>query len=181
MPVKLTKTTLGQLKQSIRTLAKSPRNQSWFDLSRKLDWLHRRDRSEFHDIFREGNLNQRTAYYLRNVGRVIRIANLTISQAERVGWTKLQIIGGSLIEDKENARKVARLLKLAEQNNAQELRRLVSKKRAKSKPNCVLLYFTDKQYEQLKGALIDQKAISKGRGIVGKEEAIMRMIRLAKK
>jgi hypothetical protein len=167
-----TQPTLRRLKQSIRALAKSPANPSWLDLSRKLELLYRRDDTEFRDIIREGTLSHRTAYYLRDVGKLIRTAKLSTSQAERIGWTKLQIIG-----DKLNGKNAARLLKLAEENNVQELRRLVKKKNAKSKPNCVKLYFTDKQYEQLKRALIDQKAISKGRGIVGKEEALMRLIR----
>jgi hypothetical protein len=165
--------TVQDLKESILTLAALPRNQDRLDLSRKLDLLHRRDRAEFLDVIRAGGLSRRTAFYLRKVGQLIRTAKLSTFQAERIGWTKLQIVG-----DKLNGKNASRLLKLAEENNAQELRRLVSKKRAKSKPNCVQLYFTDKQYEQFKRALTDQNATSKGRGIVGKEEALMRLIRL---
>jgi hypothetical protein len=69
---------------------------------------------------------------LRNVGQLIRIAKLSPSQAERIGWTKLQIVG-----DKFNGK--ARLLKLAEENNAQELKRLIGEVNPKSKPHCVLL------------------------------------------
>jgi hypothetical protein len=137
--------TIQQLKKRALELAELPRNRGWFELSQVLELLHRRDRAEFQDLIHPGALGRRTAFCLRKVGQLIRTAKLSTYQAERIGWTKLQIVG-----DKLNGKNAARLLKLAEENNAQELRRLVNKKRTKSKPNCVQLYLTNKQYEHFK-------------------------------
>jgi DNA-binding transcriptional MocR family regulator len=165
-----TQPTLKKLKQSIRALAKSPRNQSRVDLSRKLELLDRRQSSEFHDLIHEGTLNRRTAYYLRDVGRLIRIAKLSTSQAERIGRTKLQIIG-----KKMNGKN----LKLAEKNNVQELKRLIGEDSRRSKPHCVLLYFGKEQYRQFRQAMVRHGASRWGRGLIGKEKAILRIIRRA--
>ena len=166
--------TAQELKQSILTLASLPRNQGRLDLSRKLDLLHRRDRAEFLDVIREGGLSRRTAFYLLRVGRVIRTTQLSKSQAERIGWTKLQIIG-----DKINGKNADRLLKLAEENNAQELKRLIGQNSPNPKPHCVQLYFTDWQYARFETAVRRECPQRKSRGLVGKEEAIMRIFRRA--
>jgi hypothetical protein len=161
--------TVQELKQSILTLAALPRHQGRLDLSRKLDLLHRRDTAEFPDVIREGGLSRRAAFYLRKVGGLIRKAKLSTSQAESIGWTKLQIIA-----DTVNAKNASRLLKLAEEHNAQELKRLIGEINPKSKPHCVLLYLTDWQYAQFETAVRRKGASRKGRGLIGKEEAIMR-------
>jgi len=161
--------TIQQLKKRALEPAGLPRNRGWLELSQVLELLNRhrgkKGRAQFQNLIHDGTLGRRTAFYLRKVGQLIRTAKLSTSQAERIGWTKLQIVG-----DKLNGKNAARLLKLAEENNAQELRRLVSKKRAKSKPKCLQLYFTDKQYEQFKRALIDQKAKTKAVALSAKRK-----------
>ena len=131
-------------------------------------------RAQFQNLIHDGALSRRTAYYLRDVGQLIRTAKLSTNQAERIGWTKLQIIG-----DKINPKNAARLLKLAGDNNAQELKRKIREDSPKSKPHCVLLYFTDWQYARFEAALRRGGAQRKGLGLVGKEEALMRIFRRA--
>jgi hypothetical protein len=176
MSARLSKVQLRikQLKQSVLSRASSPLNRDRLDLSRHLDLLYQRDPAELQSVIRAGALSRRTAYYLLKVGQLIRAAKLSTSQAERIGWTKLQIIG-----DKLNGKNAARLLKLAEENNAQELKRLVREDSPKQKPHCLLLYFGTDQYRQFRRAVLRHGASSAGRGLVGKEEAIMRIIRLA--
>jgi len=170
--------TVQELKKSVLALSALPRNQGWLELSRLLELLygHRgeKGRTEFQNVIRDQALNRRTAYYLLKVGQQLRSARLSTSQAERIGWTKLQIIG-----DMIRPHSAARLLKLAEETNAQELKRLIREEGANPKPHCVLLYFGPDQYRQFKRAILRHGGSSTGRGLLGKEEAIMRIIRSA--
>jgi hypothetical protein len=88
--------TIQQLKKRASQLAALPRNRGWFELSQVLDLLsnHRgkKGSDQFQNLIRDGVLGRRTAYYLRDVGQLIRTAKLSTSQAERIGWTKLQIV-----------------------------------------------------------------------------------------
>jgi hypothetical protein len=178
VPANQQKATIQQLKKRALELAELPRNRGWFELSQVLDLLsnHRgkKGSDQFQNLIRDGVLGRRSAYYLRDVGHLIWRAKVPTSKAERIGWTKLQIIG-----DKVNARNITRLLKLAEQNNAQELKRLIKRDHAKPKPHCVQLYFTAEQYLRYVQALTKHGARRSGRGLVGKEAAIMRIVREA--
>jgi hypothetical protein len=91
-------TNLQQL--TIQQLAALPRNQGWLELGRILDLLNRyrgeRGRAEFQRLISTAALKRRTAYYLLEVGQLIREGWLSASRAERIGWTKLQIIGGKI-------------------------------------------------------------------------------------
>jgi hypothetical protein len=178
MPANQQQPTIQQLKKRALALAALPRNQGWFELSKVLDVLNQRrgekGKAAFQDVIIAGTLSRRTAYYLRDIGQLIRTENVSAPQAERIGWTKLQIIGNKI--DPKNA---ARLLKLAEENNAQELKRKIRENSQRSKPHCVLLYFGPEQYRQFRKAVLRHGGSSAGRGLIGKAEAIMRIIHLA--
>jgi hypothetical protein len=170
--------TIQQLKKRALELAGLPQNRGWLELSQVLELLNRhrgeKGRAQFQNLIRDGALSRRTAYYLRDVGQLIQTAKLSTSQAERIGWTKLQIVG-----DKINPKNAARLLKLAGESNAQELKRLVRDDSPKRKPHCVLLYFDTNQYRRFRRAVLRHGGSSMGRGIAGKEDAIMGIIRRA--
>ena len=163
--------TVQELKQSVLTLAALPRNQGWLDLSRKLDLLHRRDRAEFQDVIHEGALSRRTAFYLLKVGQQLRMSKLSVSHAERIGWTKVQIIGEHLA--RKNAEK---LLWLAEKSTVHDLKLLMQGKKPKLKTHCVLLYFNPHQYRMFKKAIKRYGAVRSGRGFVNKEQALVQLI-----
>ena len=163
--------TVQGLKQSIRALAELPRNQGWLDLSRKLELLHRRHRDEFQDLIHEGALTRRTAYYLRDVGQLIRRLKLSKSEAERIGWTKLQIIGKHLTP--KNADK---LLLVAEKHTVHDLQLLMRRKTPATKTHCVLMNFNPHQYRVFENAIKLHGAVRKGRGLVNKEQALVQLI-----
>ena len=175
MPANQQQPTIPQLKKRALALVALPRNQGWLELSRVLDLLHghrgERGRAEFQDVIRAGKLSRRAAYYLLKVNQLIRTAKLSTSKAERIGWTKLQIIGNNL-----NAKNASRLLNLAEEKNAQELKRLISKKHSKPKPHCVQLYFTTEQYQQFKKAVLLHGGRRTGRGLTNTEGALIKAI-----
>jgi hypothetical protein len=73
----------------------------------------------------------------------------------------------------------ARLLRLARDNSAQELKRIMREDDQKPAPHCVMMYLGRDQYRQFRTAMLAHGASRIGRGLVGKEQALMRLIRLA--
>ena len=90
---------------------------------------------------------------------------------EKIGWTKLQIIGQKLTR-----RNAETLLAWAEECNAPQLAARV-RGEAPSKTRCVLLYFSPAQYRQFERAILTSGGKRSGRGLVGTEDAIMRIVR----
>jgi hypothetical protein len=163
---------IRELKRRIVARASSgPENVSFAQAS-DLAALHKRERAEFNDLIDKGHLKLRTAYYLRRVGELLKTGAITPTDAERIGWTKVQIIA-----DKITGKNAAKLLRLALDNSAQELKRIMREDDQKPAPHCVLMYFSPQQYVQFKRAMILHGATSTGRGLARKEEAIMRLIR----
>ena len=62
-----------------------------------------------------------------------------------MGWTKLAMIAKQVTQDN-----IDELLDLAEQNNVKELERITRGERPLGNSHCVLMYFSPKQYEELK-------------------------------
>jgi hypothetical protein len=176
--------TVLQLKKRALELAKLPRNSGWLELSQLLASLHRHPdegKAQFRGLIEDGTLRQRAAYYLLEVGQLIRSGDLSAADAERIGWTKLQIIGSRI-----NGMGAAKLLKVARDNSVQELKRQIAgegrrRKRRVRKPHCMLLYFTAAQYRRLERAMLANGAerVGQRRGLVRKEEAIMQIVREA--
>lgn len=88
--------------------------------------------------------------------------------------SKLQLIGKRI--DDSN---IEDLLELAEANNAKELERLLRGEKPFGNAHCVLMYFNPKQYAELEAALLKNGGSRSGRGIVGKEKALINALRKA--
>lgn len=109
---------------------------------------------------------------MREVGGLIRTAKLSTSEAERIGWTKLQVIGKYFTRN--NADK---LLRLAEANTVHGLKLLMRGKKPKPKTHCVLMHFNPHQYRMFEKAIVQHGAVVlKGRGIANKEQALVKLI-----
>jgi hypothetical protein len=167
--------TVQQLKKEAVDLA-SPvrRKREWLKLSQVLASLHehrdQKGKAEFRGLIEDGILGQRTAYYLLQVGQLIRGSKLSRADAERIGWTKLQIIGPWINVRDRGAR----------HNSVHEVKRRIAKK-GRKKPHCVLLYFTTTQYDRFRAAMRRHGAEKarggrRGRGLVGKEEVILKVL-----
>jgi hypothetical protein len=70
-----------------------------------------------------------------------------------------------------------KLLEFAETHTAKELENYVRRKTAPVRTRCVLLYFTEGQYRQYETAALQFGARKRGRGLVDKEAATMKMSR----
>jgi hypothetical protein len=149
----------------------------FLELGRSLRQLLDRDPALFQQVVKK-RLGRRKAYYLVEVSR--RFEPLPISRArlKKIGWTKLQIIGQHVTKDN-----VEELVGLAEQLKTKQLERKMRGEEPPDEPpsetHCVLMYFSPKQYAELKEVLLLNGAEPSGRGIVGKEEALINALRKA--
>jgi hypothetical protein len=123
-------------------------------------------------------LGRRKAYYLVEISRKFEPLPISWARLKKIGWTKLQIIGRLVTKDN-----VEELVNLAEQLKTKQLERKMRGEEPREEPpsdtHCVLMYFNPEQYTQLKEVLLQNGAEESGRGIVGKEEALINALRKA--
>jgi hypothetical protein len=180
-PLKLTIPRRDKMTISIeelydRALALSSDVENQFlELGRSLRQLLDRDPGLFQQIVKKGRLGRRKAYYLVEVSRKFEPLPVPRSRLRKIGWTKLQLIGKHV-----DATNIDELLELAKNNNSNELERILrGDKPLGGNAHCVLMYFSPKQYAELEAALLKNGGSRSGRGIVGKEKALINALRKA--
>ena len=146
----------------------------FLELARSLRQLLDRNPDLFQQVVQKGSLGRRKAYYLVEVSRTFEPLPVPRSRLRKIGWTKLQLIGKHL-----DASNIDDLLGLAEANNAKELERLLRGEKPLGNAHCVLMYFSPRQYAEFESALLKNGATQSGRGIVGKEKALINALRKA--
>lgn len=155
-------------------LASQPGDQR-IELAICLARLYKKDPSALQLFIAESDVSRRVAYYLLEVGKVLSGLRISKARLNRIGWTKLQVIGKYLTAD--NA---SELLDLAEHTSTYELKRLMRGKAPRTDTKCVLLYFTPRQYRDFQTAVLRHGGEQSRRGLVGMEKAIMKMVRKSK-
>ena len=87
-----------------------------------------------------------------------------------IGWTKSKVIG------KHRAgTNFLKLVEYAENHTTKELEAYAAKKRPATDTRCVLLYFTPGEYRRYEEAVLKFGARKRGRGLIDKEKATIRM------
>jgi hypothetical protein len=71
------------------------------------------------------------------------------------------------------------LLEYAETHTTKQLEQHIQDRKSKPRTRCVLLYLTDSQYRDYEKAALQFGARKRGRGLVDKEAATVRMSRTA--
>ena len=141
-------------------------------LARSLAAIYAQDKALLGRFIQQSGMGRRKAYYLLDLGKRLADLGLPDKRLKEVGWTKLQIIGKTL-----TPRNAETLLAWAEEYNAPQLAARVRGETSEPKTRCVLLYFSPAQYRQFERAILTSGGKRSGRGLMGKEAAIMRMVR----
>ena len=149
----------------------------FLELGRSLRQLQDRDPDLFQQVVQK-RLGRRKAYYLVEVSRKFEPMPISRARLKKIGWTKLQIIGQHVTKDN-----VEELVTLAEQLKTKQLERKMRGEEPLDEPpsdtHCVLMYFSPKQYAEFEEALLKNGAETSGRGIFGKESALITALRKA--
>ncbi len=158
------------------TMAKNVED-NFLDLGRQLRQLQDRDPEKFQEIIQKTDLGRRKAYYLVEVSKTFDPLPISRARLRKLGWTKCQIIGR--YANKDN---VEEMVELAENMSARQLEKRLKGEDPVPNARCVLMYFSPKDYDDLEEALIANGAVRNpktARGLQGKEEALMKIIRKA--
>jgi hypothetical protein len=149
-------------------------DQTFLELGASLRRLYDRDKDLYHKVVEKSGLGSRKAYYLIEISRKFdKLPGIPKARLRALGWTKLQVISKNLTP--QNADE---LLTLAEQNNVRDLEALLRGEKPKGdNAKCVLMYFTPEQYEVYADSVLKKGAYRSGRGILGKEEALIKILK----
>ena len=167
------------LRRKVLQLAKGG-TKNFYDLARFLAPLHDLRPALLKKVEERSNLRRRTLYYLVDVGRMLRNYHIDKAQAERIGWTKLQILASYLNKnDAVSDEELTRLLETAAEKKAHELPSVLAGKSRKTRSRTVLLRLSPSEYEDFAEALVRHGAIRKGRGLLNQKKALMKLVRTA--
>jgi hypothetical protein len=131
------------------------------------------DRPTLDELASRMKLSRRTICYLVSVRQAFCDLGISRDRLVKVGWTKAAIVvENSEPEDVEEA------LALAETCTVKELPALLKGSPRKAKARTVLLRLTPRQYDQFETVMLTNGARrpKKGRGLSGKERALMRAL-----
>jgi len=102
---------LNRLKTKTIELARRPA-LNFFELAEHIAVIHNSNPALVADLPHQTGMSRRRLYYLLDVGQLIAAHKIIKSDAEEIGWTKLQIIARHLKAEAEHrARKFALSLK----------------------------------------------------------------------
>ena len=161
-------------KKAIR-LADQP-TVNFYELAGLIVDLH--DGSAMQDLAKETAMSRRRMYYLLQVGQFIRDWKISQADAERVGWTKLQIIALYVNQSGATGKQVAKHMRLALETRSYSLLEALQ---GSSSPHKLAVVFrlsaADKA--ELLAALTGHGAEVGRRGLGNKGDALMKMVRAA--
>ena len=169
---------VDRLKRQALALAVKP-TKSFYAFARALWAAHRQDRSFMHEVEKVAGIKRRSLFYLLNVGEFLDEYSVSEEQAERIGWTKLQIIaryaGNQPSQISQRAMKIK--LGLAARTPAHALQAALEAgdKQSTEQLHSILLRIPASQYADVEAALIACGAKRSGRGLIGKEAALANM------
>ena len=155
-------------------------NLNFFELSVGLARLHKHNQSMVSEIVAQTDKKlRRRLYYLLDAGRLIEKGKLSQAQAERVGWTKLQIIA-RLEPDLDNVseQQLRSWLEIAPNVKVRFLRETLAGLEPTA-TRAVVFHLNDEDRATLNDALMAFGAEAARRGLRNKEEAIMRLTKAA--
>jgi hypothetical protein len=125
----------------------------------------------FMAVAAQAGIGPRKAYALATIDRSFRGLGIAKARLYKVGWTKLALLAPYV--DKSNHKE---LLALAGQHTMQELRTILKGKPLPAAFRCMVLYFSPEDYIKVEAVLLQHGAIESGRGLAGKERALLAVL-----
>ncbi|WP_333884437.1 hypothetical protein [Sphingobium yanoikuyae] len=130
------------------------------------------DAATYKDLLKAGKVGSRQAYYWVGIDRAFEGLGVSEERLRAIGWTKLKELSGHI--SKVNAKE---LLQLAEKHTAKDLERVLGGEESMEGARAVNLRFEPGDYALVRAALIQFGAIPAGRGLEGKEEALVAIVK----
>lgn len=116
-------------------------------------------------------IKRRRAYALARIAKIFGELKTPTERLNKIGWTKLQIISRGITPFNAEDR-----LALAECCTVHELEKLLQGEIPIEEPKVLVFYLSIHDYEKARSVLLKYGAMVRGKGFVGKEEALMKLI-----
>ena len=170
---------LNRLKTKAIELARRPA-LNFFELAEYIAVLHDSSPALVADLPHQTGMSRRRLYYLLDVGQLIATHKIIKSEAEEIGWTKLQIIARHVkANGGASAKDIRTFFKMARATKAHALIEVLRGK--ESMPaRAVMFRLDDAERSELNNTLMAFGARPARRGLKDKEVALMMIIRAAK-
>jgi hypothetical protein len=177
MPITITKRRVASVNADAMfakaiSLAKTF-EENFVELAASLYKLREADPARVSDFLAASRISRRKAQYLLAIHETFKDADKAI--LAELGWTKLLVIEPIA---RKGDRTIDQLLEAALGRTAADLKRFLADTAVASRPRSMLLYFTDDEYDRLRKVLLANgaKASVKGKGLIDKEQAIMKLV-----
>lgn len=122
---------------------------------------------------RRASIGLRKAHTLARIATLFDGLGVPDDRLEKIGWAKLDIIGGHLAEDARNA---GELLTLAESFSQLELKARLQGQVPETRHGSMLLHLPADEDLRFRKLLLQFGARTKGKGLVKKEEALIALM-----
>lgn len=164
---------INRLKKRAAAVVQHPRAE-FAELAEVLSDLRAVAPREFREVANEIGVSTRTAYYLAKVWDSVE-GHKERDRLLKLGWTKLSLVAPHLT--RKNTKQI---VSFAEMHTVQECRLHLSKEPIKAKTRCMLLRFSPKDYARFADAIIKNGGTRRGKGLVGTEKALMKILATGK-
>lgn len=164
----------NQIMERASALAALP-SKNFYDLARDLATLHAMQPSVLIKIGDQHGISRRRMYYLSEAGAFIRKSGMDKATAERLGWTKVSALARHTKDMQTlTATEVSALVALSDQSTVYNLPEALAKNVPPPEAaRAILLHLTTEQYKVVEEALAAFGARKRGRGLAGKEDALV--------
>ena len=130
------------------------------------------DRELYAKAVLKAGLGTRKAYYLIAIAKAFKNLKIGKPRLRAIGWTRLQVI--ARVVNESNAEE---LVALAEQHKVKDLEAIIKGEEPQPDSRVAILYFTPDDYDLFEGVLLKHGASKHGRGLVGKEQALIKALK----
>ena len=141
------------------------------ETARFLREVREENRDEFKSVATKLGMRLRKAYHLAQIDEVLSDMDIPVARMQRLGWTKLSILAAYAKPDTIND-----LLDVAEDCTAHELKMHIRDGKFDPEGRTVVLHLNREQYDLLEEVLCAKGAEPHSRGLLKKEEALMRLV-----
>lgn len=153
---------------------------NFYDLAVAIRKLHESDPSLLSDLPEKTGMSRRRVYYLLDAGNLIEARQLSQSEAEAIGWSKLRVVTrymlarGGTDDDEFFA-----FLELAKSTTFRDLEQSLRGRKPRSTLSETFT-LTARNRSLLRKALVAFGAKPTPSGLAGKNEALVRLVKAAK-
>lgn len=172
-PLMTSKQSVAVIKKHAAKLVERPA-APFTDLADKLGDLKAIGR-QFRSHVKDVGLSQRKAYYLIKIWDRLE-GVVPEERLEKLGWTKLKALLPHI-----NERNAEAVLTFAEKHTVRECELYLNKQPYREKTRCMIIRFSAKDYATFSDAIIQNGGRKRGKGLVGTEKALLKIVARAKR